>query len=278
MKDRRAFTLVELLVVISIIALLVSILLPVLGKARFQAKVVLCMTNLRQWGLMHNMYASDYNGKLPVVEAPGINAWDVPLQFAPSLDPAIDDPYGYFWKGYDLTFEMLICPTTPAKLINDWRTTLTILNTHSSFRLLPGYHWWVPRITTNGFKKDGTFLFTWSQNTYYREVDGSGTLNNVTDIKRKFPTSISSQDAKYIPIMTDVTFRKENGFYDLSDNPPIAKVGTVVGNLFDGVWAMHAYRADRLESVNQLFADGHVFTNQTNGIEVHFYGNMWHYW
>jgi len=58
----RGFTLVELLVVIAIIALLMSILLPALGKVRKQAKDVLCETNLHQWGTIFAMYADDWDG------------------------------------------------------------------------------------------------------------------------------------------------------------------------------------------------------------------------
>ncbi len=57
------FTLVELLVVIAIIALLMSILLPALGRVRRQAKDVLCETNLDQWGACYAMYADDWDGR-----------------------------------------------------------------------------------------------------------------------------------------------------------------------------------------------------------------------
>ena len=57
--------LVELLVVISIIALLMAILLPVLGKVRKQAKVIACRSNLKQLGYIFSMYADNNNGYMP---------------------------------------------------------------------------------------------------------------------------------------------------------------------------------------------------------------------
>ena len=62
---RRAFTLVELLVVIGIIAVLISILLPSLGRARRSAQAVQCRNNLRQVAIAMLMYAGDNAGMLP---------------------------------------------------------------------------------------------------------------------------------------------------------------------------------------------------------------------
>ncbi len=62
---RRAFTLIELLVVIAIIALLMGILLPVMGRARLQAKVLVVNAELRDIGMALEAYSFDNDNKYP---------------------------------------------------------------------------------------------------------------------------------------------------------------------------------------------------------------------
>src|SRR5262249_21610043 len=64
---RSAFTLIELLVVVAVIAILASLLLPVLGRAKERARLTRCVSNLRQIGFGFEMYRGDNGDRFPSV-------------------------------------------------------------------------------------------------------------------------------------------------------------------------------------------------------------------
>jgi prepilin-type N-terminal cleavage/methylation domain-containing protein/prepilin-type processing-associated H-X9-DG protein len=78
MKNKRGFTLIELLVVIAIIALLLSIIVPALRKAKESAWNVICRNNLRHYGLAGQMYLEENDAMFP-------NAWGSIFK---SVDPS----------------------------------------------------------------------------------------------------------------------------------------------------------------------------------------------
>ena len=80
---KAGFTLIELLVVIAIIAILASLLLPALSRAKSMAKRTACMSFEKQIGLAILMYANDYRYFAPQQVNSNIFSWDWNLQLEP---------------------------------------------------------------------------------------------------------------------------------------------------------------------------------------------------
>lgn len=132
---RAAFTLIELIVVIGIIAVLVGLLLPALSRARQQANSVVCRSNLRQLGIVLQMYANDNRGWLYPVGPAGaggkpttfgtnypphlrwpmrVSAFGLKMPDALPYDPALYDPGTYDPHTFPVqrfTPAILLCPS-----------------------------------------------------------------------------------------------------------------------------------------------------------------------
>jgi prepilin-type processing-associated H-X9-DG protein len=114
-RSRAALTLVELLVAVSVILILLAILLPVISRAREQARRVICASNLHQIAIAWTAYAHANNGLLPAAAEGGITrphdflVWYLPIT-QEKLDSSALAPY----LGRPLNPAIFRCPS------DDW--------------------------------------------------------------------------------------------------------------------------------------------------------------
>jgi prepilin-type N-terminal cleavage/methylation domain-containing protein len=145
-KD-RAFTLVELLVVIGIIAVLISILLPALGRARDQASRVKCLSNMRQLYMASFEYAGRNKDVIPIGYVQGLRQMNYMVW---NSGPKHYQVLGVLWNsGIIKSPEILYCPirNDDSNAFNIERTNpwppaeITTLTTRASYSTRPMVDW-----------------------------------------------------------------------------------------------------------------------------------------
>lgn len=101
----KGFTLIELLVVIAIIAILAAILFPVFAQAKEAAKKISCLSNMKQIGLAHNLYANDYDDSYvePFIDPPAYSGYTYPTTHS----------WLYTIQPYIKSTQLMACPDNP---------------------------------------------------------------------------------------------------------------------------------------------------------------------
>ena len=176
----RAFTLIELLVVIAVIALLISLLLPALGRAREPSKGVTCLSNLHSFGQAVTLYNSAFNEFYPL-SSHSAKSIDSPSAWLESLQP------------YGVTAQDRFCPMDPARA-----SRLASYATNDHFEPL------TPGIDYNPFSKqtlpggrtralNRVFLIPRPSTTVYVvEPAGSGSIDHIHSIGWTTPAQVGA--------------------------------------------------------------------------------------
>ena len=234
-KCRKKFTLLELLVTISIIAILAGILMPALNAARGKAHGIACISNLRQIGNAYNLYTNDneeYWPELNINEAPRQSHFEI------------------FTEYYNVTPSVYVCPGAPLRTSKNQADTDKFY--WESFTDGPNLDKFFKAEKNITLRKCSYGTSEWVLIKYARPKDKDGVgqpLKNATFIRPSAVGIVGDSRNYNVPAWKRASFRYIHDSEYASGNWRICYSGPRHGN----------------NSCNILFADGHV----ENRLEVY---------
>jgi prepilin-type N-terminal cleavage/methylation domain-containing protein len=274
----RGFTLIELLVVIAIIAILASMLLPVLGRTKEQGMAASCLSNTHQIGLGVLMYADDSKQVFPIPGNPLNPAWWTAGPFQNSLGLTC----GGEWM---CKIGPTKYPNTPAPMIMPYlKNTMTFVcpkrRRGMTYKTASGI--FEPSITgflSYGFNEIGCFCLA--------GLGSTGQPGNMVTPTPAFKVTLAKRPSQLLSV-TDCSGSNDPSHSD--GNPSFVGTADADAAWLDGFWAQNsgpnasttaqngrlqtAY-GKHLNRVEVLYADGHSASTLASQIT---WGNFWGYY
>lgn len=164
----RKFSLIELLIVIAIIAILVSLLQPALRSVLKNARVTVCMNNLKQHGLIILNYATDHNGLLPPGSGHAVGGTRYG-SYPDSLN--LEDQFLVFTEDYGMAYDAFVCPSYENTNDTAWFYDENQSSSTEGDNI--GGFWITSQHNSRETNPDGKNLYTFYIHTYNISVNNS---------------------------------------------------------------------------------------------------------